>query len=631
MRAVAGVRGGGRAIRPGLLVFAAGLLVYVGWAVWQGQDSNWDLQNYHDYTAYALLHGRHLRDVGPGGFQSYFNPLIYLVPYGLRAALPPVAAAIALAALQAGVVAMAWLLSGLLPHRSMAVRAWATLCGATGAITLSEVGTSFADILLAIPVLGALALLVRADGARLGLVFSRPVFAAGLLVGAATGLKLTNALFAAGLGAAVLLPWPRRPVAAALAYGTGGLAGFALTGGAWAAMLAWKLGNPVFPTFNNLFQSPSAVFSAYGERSFLPAGVLDAISYPFRIAAGQHPSAETGFADPRLAIAAVLCPLWLIRGRDRAVVRSMVALWASAALWLGLFAVQRYIVVLEVLAGVLSVHLLAALAPRRYPPAVAAGAAAVVALALTRPADWWHRPWASAYVPRPPPALMEPATVLVASHPMGFWVSALPSASRFYAVTPTGLAAGGLLRERMAHGVHAPPGGRMWVMSADQALEQGPRDGLAAWGLAPAAPCHRAPSLWWVDTVFCRVAPGSNGIAALPLDTDVDFSRHGSGWVYEQSGWLNAGEEGLVNNGMGRLLLQPAHADGSLVLELAASGSDAMWVTVGDSAPIDWPALAGVAVRTVCVPAGGQAMRLGLEGRVMLRRLRLRAARPGEC
>src|SRR5690349_8586232 len=64
------------------------------------------------------------------------------------------------------------------------------LMAAFGPMTLSEVGTSFADILTSIPIIAALVLILtgseRAD--------SRIVLA-GLLLGAAVGLKLTNATY----------------------------------------------------------------------------------------------------------------------------------------------------------------------------------------------------------------------------------------------------------------------------------------------------------------------------------------------------------------------------------------------------------------------------------------------------
>lgn len=84
----------------------AGAVLFAGWTWMAGQDASWDLQNYHDYAAYALLHWRYPLDVGMGGFQGYFNPLPYLVPYGLRHSLPPLAAGLLIADLQPSVLVL---------------------------------------------------------------------------------------------------------------------------------------------------------------------------------------------------------------------------------------------------------------------------------------------------------------------------------------------------------------------------------------------------------------------------------------------------------------------------------------------------------------------------------------------
>ena len=123
----------------------------------RGQDANWDLQNYHAYDAFALLHWRYGRDVAPAGPQSYLNPLPYVLPYLLRRHLPAVLAAVLLAAVQAVVVPLAWALSGCVVEArdrpALTVRALATVAAVTGALGMSEIGTSFSDGLLALVVL----------------------------------------------------------------------------------------------------------------------------------------------------------------------------------------------------------------------------------------------------------------------------------------------------------------------------------------------------------------------------------------------------------------------------------------------------------------------------------------------
>ena len=60
------------------------------------QDNNWDLRNYHLYSAWALLNGRAGMDIAAAGIQSFFNPLLDL-PYYMLAVkwLPDAPAAVA--------------------------------------------------------------------------------------------------------------------------------------------------------------------------------------------------------------------------------------------------------------------------------------------------------------------------------------------------------------------------------------------------------------------------------------------------------------------------------------------------------------------------------------------------------
>jgi Glycosyltransferase family 87 len=97
-------------------------------------------------------------------------------------------------------------------------------------MTLVEVGTSFADILTALPVIAGFALIVSADEPH----WTRNILA-GLLIGAAVGLKLTNVVFA--LGAATCLLLSARPLLAIPCLAIGGVIGAAATGGAWSMML----------------------------------------------------------------------------------------------------------------------------------------------------------------------------------------------------------------------------------------------------------------------------------------------------------------------------------------------------------------------------------------------------------
>src|SRR6186713_1238952 len=200
-----------------------------------GEDVNWDWLNYHEYNVWAVINGRYGIDALPAGFQTYFNPVVYFPVYYLRHLLPlPYGMMIIGAVHGLNLLLIYFLVRVLLREAATASAIGASiLIAAVGPMTLSEVGTSFSDILTALPILAGGVLILSADRSHHG----RYVLA-GLLIGAAVGLKLTNVVYALGVAAAV-----------------GALA----TGGAWGLMLWREMGNPIFPLFNAVFQSPELV------------------------------------------------------------------------------------------------------------------------------------------------------------------------------------------------------------------------------------------------------------------------------------------------------------------------------------------------------------------------------------
>ncbi len=622
------VAGIGRGRAALICVTLAGLILFVARAIMVGQDANWDLQNYHDYSAYALLHWRYGLDVGAAGLQGYLNPLPYVPSYLLRHHLPPLLAASVLAAAQSVVVPLLWVLSGQLlrsPGAGLSRRAAATACGAWTATTASEIGTSFADLPLAALVLGSLCCILAGDrgGARTS---GRLLVLAGVLAGTAAGLKLTNAIPAVGLLIACLPPLRlgRAMAGRTIRFGVGGGVGILAAAGPWAALMWVRYGNPVFPAYNTVFRSRSAALRDFADARFLPRGPIDAVTYPFRIAAGLHPTAENPFVEPRFAILAVLCGILLLRWPFRApagrglaaaslpMVRTLIFAGTGFCLWLGVFAIERYEIVGEMVAGVL---LIAMLPPGQVARSAtpAACALAVLAIGLTRPADWWHRRWADPFTVSLPAPLRRPAAYLLVSQPAGYWASAFPGGSRFYSALSglTGVGTGGVLAARRREGLAYPPGGLVRTLGDDVPMAEAARRGLDALGFVPAAPCLRLPSLWWVNTILCRaerVAGRSRAASDLPRATPVDFSWNGSGWIYLGQGWANGGPDGTAMTGAAaELILAPSRTGGPSLLELRLArpepASD-LRITldgrpVSDVAP---PGRAGI-VRQICLPA----------------------------
>jgi hypothetical protein len=459
------------------VVIALGSLLAGAVYTWfVGEDVNWDWQNYHEYNVWAVITGRYGIDALPAGFQTYFNPAVYFPVYYLRHWLPMPYGLMILGAVHGLNLLLVYVLVRVLLRHAATVTAIgaAILIAAVGPMTLSETGTSFSDILTALPILLGCILILSADGARQG-----RIFLAGLLIGAAVGLKLTNVVYALGAAAAVLAA--ARPLLATMVLGIGGAIGAVATGGAWSVMLWREMGNPIFPLFNAVFQSPELVPVNIMDWQFMPRGWLDALAYPFYWLVGDNRSSEYPFRDARFAVAMLLfagcigrsvtARATLFTQRD---IQYLLFFVVSYAAWLFVFAIQRYAVALELLCAPLIVLLMARLLARPTGTLATAGpalranasmAAVAVLIALwSQPGDWFRRPWSNPFNPAIPQALQQPADYFVLEKPLAYVAPLLPPSSRFYQIADIALPimADGNFDRRIRAGLKSPLPGGAW-------------------------------------------------------------------------------------------------------------------------------------------------------------------------
>lgn len=447
-------------------ISAAVLGGYVLLSLALGQDANWDLRNYHWYNGYAFLEGRHGFDMAPAQTPSFYNPLLDAPLFLLADALPARAAMALWSLLQgANFILLFALAHALLATGSPVVRLWAAagtaLVGILGAGTLSQLGTTFHDNVVSLGVIGGLLVAVRWRDALFGHPDEQAdgracavAAAAGLLVGAAAGLKQPSVIFCVGLCFGFLLApgGIARRFTLSFTCGLGVLAGIALTGGHWMWFLWETYGNPVHPYFNTLFGSPLAAPTDYRDTQFvdLSPTLPDRLLLGFRLLAdpnlvGEIPlPGETPWRDPRAAVLTVLIPaaalLGLVgRGGTRPThtrlthaaagqyVLAAVAL--SYAAWAAMFCIYRYLVPVEMLAPVAIL-----LAVDRLPLAVAGRAGLAAALmvgvqAATIPGDWGRIAWTDRLVEVDLPRLPDPGRtmVLMAGYqPMSFIIPEFP-------------------------------------------------------------------------------------------------------------------------------------------------------------------------------------------------------------
>lgn len=409
-----------------------------------GLDGNWDLRNYHLYNPHAWLTGRDAIDIAPAQLQSFHNPLLdvplYLIvqsgaPMRLASLWLLVPTMLALALLLRLQRALAVNVPG--PSSQLAL----VVLALTGAAAYSTLALSMNDAFTAAGMLGALALVVRAeplsnaggnavDRAASSRTHRRWLFA-GIVAGAFAGLKLSSAFYCVALACAACVNDDWRSKRQRLAWlAAGGIGGFAATYGFWAWRL-WKAhGNPVFPYYNQFFLSPDALPVSWADGRFRPQGVVDMLLAPLHLLSKSSNFSEIPLKDPRLLIALLgFAGLAFLHRhgpprlkRNSAVL--LVFVLASFALWAAQYGIYRYLIVLEML-GCLALVLLVQQLHRGQLAALLL--AVLVVSADTRRPDWVHLPSIAPRMGIPRMPLPGNSIVVTASgEPMAYLALALP-------------------------------------------------------------------------------------------------------------------------------------------------------------------------------------------------------------
>ena len=462
----------------------------------RGPDENYDLLNYHYYAGYAFLSGRFDRDIAAAGIQTFFNPLPNLLPYLAYRLLEFPANAFVITVVQLlslPIVVQLCRETASGPSR-IAFRgtpATALLLAFASPVWWSELGTSFSSATTAPLVL--LGLLYAFRGLRKGTADSQSLrrFAlSGVVLGLATGLRLTNAPFALALPFTLLpLALERRwgvALRLAGAYSGGALVGF----GALAWWNLWLFNswrNPVFPLWNGIFESPWFDQVNFHDSRWKFASVREFLSYLFGTAVGTDKTLELPFADMRWSMVAVFA----VVGATAFVVdmwrRRRAATWPasrldtgllaffalSLALWALAFAYQRYVIPLELVCGIVLWVLASAVIRHRMQTAALAGLLVLAWYGLRIP-DWGHNSFASGKAEARfgldiPQALRDrPRLFLVVGQANSYLFPFLHPDSRFVRVDFSQR-----IDDRVAEAVRASPMLPVTVLGNEDAIEGG--------------------------------------------------------------------------------------------------------------------------------------------------------------
>jgi hypothetical protein len=436
-------------------------LLFGVYSLWLGQDRNWDQLNYHIYNAFALLNGKLDIDIAPAGMQTYFNPLLDVVPWLLYKHLPAPLVGFALGVLH-GLAFVLVLdiarntLSGLSPDERYRTPLLLALAGCLTANFLAGLGNTMGDDTSALLVLAAVALILN-RWQQLTALSARAfalTFAAGLLAGCAAGLKLTNAVYPVAICAACLT-LPGNAVArlrAAFFVGLGVLVGIAATAGFWF-MKMWDIfRNPVFPQFSNIFPNELAQPIAVADTRWFPTSWRETLLWPFVFSWNSLRVTELDVHQIIWALLYACLIVWVPvaawRARNAAESTSgidskrafvLVYICVGYVVWLKIFCIYRYTVAMEVLTPLALYVVLVDLLPKRgLGKRLAAGALVVATLVvvLGGAPTFGHEKWAWSAFRAEVPTLTDPAhtTVVIVGAASGWgWLASFYPANVAFA------------------------------------------------------------------------------------------------------------------------------------------------------------------------------------------------------
>ncbi len=257
-----------------------------------GKDSNWDIFNYHLYAPHAFWTQDLQTDFMAAGAQRYLNPIGYLPFYWMiQAGWHSLAIAIILTVFHSLALLILWEMCaryifrndsqpGLLASLSVAL-------AALSPVFLGMLGGTYLDPPMLVFVFGGLLLLCRAlERPTPSLLL--PLLAGGLF-GIAAALKLTNVIFVASAGVAILAAMRFKATGwmTASCFVVGAMIGALLAGGWWAFLLYREFGNPFFPLFNEFFHSPDFPSVRLSLVRFMPVTVMDALTFPINMASSR--------------------------------------------------------------------------------------------------------------------------------------------------------------------------------------------------------------------------------------------------------------------------------------------------------------------------------------------------------
>ena len=426
-----------------------------------GQDTNWDLLNYHLYNPFAFLNNRINFDLAPAGLQTYFNPFLDVAYFFAVNHLHPKTVGFMLGLIQGLNFILVYKISMHVLRDNIRGEFFSLLLALAGLFSvgfLSEVGTTLSDSVISIFSLLSLWIIISFVDDLKGdekppIIF--PAMCAGVLIGIGCGLKLTISIYALSMCLSFLvLPvsWASR-FKLSFFFGVFVLVGLLISGGFWMYKMWSFFGNPIFPQFNNIFQGELAAFVQMRDTRFLPNNIFEKIFYPAIFTLNPLRVNELGYYQISWFLAYIATFILIIN-------RSLILFkkeanqrrWNLATgfffaffcisyfIWLNVFGIYRYLIPLEMLIPVLLFVTINYFLKGRYSNYCAILFIGVITAVNVRGApDYGHSEWAENVYHIDKHVLSSdpvPAAIYLSGQPLAWIIPALNIRAPFIQLSP---------------------------------------------------------------------------------------------------------------------------------------------------------------------------------------------------
>jgi hypothetical protein len=275
------------------LLFFVVPILFGFWSYLLGQDRNADLINYHLYNAFSFLNNKHEIDRYVAGLQGFFNPLIDIPYFVLIQNLPPRIVAFIMGAMNGLIYIAIFFIADSCFNLSKSQDRYKKISfiAIVACLTpnfLAGLGNSMGDNFTALFGLLSLALILKnyeniAQNKKIYVLII-----SGIVIGAASGLKLTNAAFALALCLAIMFQTSieiTHRLKLSFIFGSAVLFGLLITGGFWFYNLWQEYGNPFFPSLSHIFKNQYFTQDPFSNglitKTFGPKNFSELLGWPF--------------------------------------------------------------------------------------------------------------------------------------------------------------------------------------------------------------------------------------------------------------------------------------------------------------------------------------------------------------